>query len=54
MLIWSQLAKNRKTGIFRSADSRGIQSKVFKDLFSDLYADYLHTAVGAMQSGLAA
>jgi len=31
-----------------------IQNKVFKDLFCDLYTDYLHTAVEAMQSGLAA
>jgi hypothetical protein len=31
-----------------------IHKKVFKDLFNDLYADYLYAAAEAMQSGLAA
>jgi hypothetical protein len=32
----------------------GIRNQVFKALFSDLYADYLHAAMEAMESGLAA
>jgi hypothetical protein len=35
-------------------EESGIQHKVVKDLFSDLYVDYLHAALEAMRSGLAA
>jgi hypothetical protein len=42
------------TGLSALLAESGIRSKVFQGLFSDLYADYLHAAVEAMQSGLAA
>jgi hypothetical protein len=32
----------------------GIKSPVLQDLFLDLYNDYLHSALSAMRSGLAA
>lgn len=49
-----ELYERTKTDLASLLERSGIQGKVFRDLFSDLYADYLHAAVEAMQSGLAA
>lgn len=35
-------------------EATGVKNEVFKGLFSDLYVDYIYTALDAMQSGLAA
>jgi hypothetical protein len=42
------------TGLAALLEESGIHKQVFKNLFSDLYADYLYAAAEAMQSGLAA
>lgn len=49
-----ELYARTMTDLASLLEQSGIQGKVFKGLFSDLYSDYLHAAVEAMQSGLAA
>ena len=32
----------------------GVQNPILQDIFVDLYNDYVHAAMGAMRSGIAA